>query len=231
MVAMTIDSQAARVAASMILAAAVAGAAGRRVETPPALPADAVAEARAVEDALNGVRGLLATFTQTVESAGLPRPQIEKGTLSLLRPGRMRWEYEEPPGKLAVADGRKSYVYLPEERQVLVAPLDLEGTRSGVGLLLSRVDLVGSFEITWGPPTAGGPRPLQLKPRAPRPEYDRLLLVPGQDHLVRVLTIVDPLGSRITYRFDRIRQVDTLDDGLFRFQAPPGIEVQEVAPP
>ena len=225
---MTIGSREARVGASMILAAALAGAAARRAEAPPA---DAVAEARAVEEALNGVRGLVASFTQTVESAGLPRPQVEKGTLSLLRPGRMRWEYDEPPGKLAVADGRKSYVYLPEERQVLVAPLDLHGTRNGVGLLLGPVDLVGSFEISWGPPTSTRPRPLLLKPRAARPEYDQLLLVPAEDHLVRALTIVDPLGSRITYRFDRIRRVETLDDALFRFQAPPGVEVQEVTPP
>jgi outer membrane lipoprotein carrier protein len=226
--AMRIGSREALVGASMILAAALAGAAARRAEAPPA---DAVAEARAVEEALNGVRGLVASFTQTVESAGLPRPQVEKGTLSLLRPGRMRWEYDEPPGKLAVADGRKSYVYLPEERQVLVAPLDLQGTRNGVGLLLGPVDLVGSFEISWGPPTSTGPRPLLLKPRAARPEYDQLLLVPAEDHLVRALTIVDPLGSRITYRFDRIRRVETLDDALFRFQAPPGVEVQEVTPP
>src|SRR5262245_53212345 len=229
MEAMTIGSRALRVGASVLVA--LAGAAGRGAGAPPALPADAVAEARAVEEALNGVRGLVASFTQTVESAGLPRPQIEKGTLSLLRPGRMRWEYDQPPGKLAIADGHKSYVYLPEERQVLVAPLDLQGTRSGVGLLLSQVDLIGSFEISWGPATATGPRPLMLKPRTPRPEYDRLLVIPAEDHLVRALTIVDPLGSRITYRFDRIRRVETLDDGLFRFQAPPGVEVQEVAPP
>jgi outer membrane lipoprotein carrier protein len=205
--------------------------AGRPAPASPAVPADAVAEARAVEESLNGLRGLVASFTQTVESAGLPRPQVEKGTVYLLRPGRMRWEYEQPRGKLAIADGRKSYVYLPEERQVLIAPLDLQGTRTGVGLLLNRVDLVGSFEISWGPATGGGPRPLLLKPRAPRSEYDSLLLVPGPDHQVRALTMIDPLGSRITYRFDRIRLVDTLDEELFRFQPPPGVEVQEVPPP
>ena len=47
------------------------------------VPADAVSEARSVEEALNGLRGLVASFTQTVESAGLPRPQIEKGTVWL----------------------------------------------------------------------------------------------------------------------------------------------------
>src|SRR5881296_666864 len=96
----------------------------------PSVPADAVAEARAVEEALNGMKGMVASFIQTVESPGLPRPQVEKGTVYLLRPGKMRWEYEVPRGKLAVADGRKTYVYLPEERQVLVTPLDQEGTRT-----------------------------------------------------------------------------------------------------
>ena len=218
-------------ALSAMLAGSPSQAAGPPGVDSHAVPADAVTEARAVEDALNGLRGLVASFTQTVESAGLPRPQIEKGTVYLLRPGRMRWEYDVPRGKLAVADGRKSYVYLPEERQVLVAPLDLQGTRSGVGLLLNRVDLVGSFEISWGPTTGSGPPPLLLKPRAPRAEYDALLLVAGPDHLVRALTIVEPLGSRVTYRFDRMRRVDALDEQLFRFEPPPGVEVVELAPP
>ena len=52
--------------ASLILSASRPGATGAATG-PPALPADAVAEARAVEEALNGVRGLVASFTQTVE--------------------------------------------------------------------------------------------------------------------------------------------------------------------
>jgi len=196
-----------------------------------AVPADAVSEARSVEEALNGVRGLVASFTQTLESAGLPRPEVEKGTMYLLRPGRMRWEYDVPRGKLAVADGRQSWVYLPEERQVLVAPLDAEGGRSGIALLHQKIDLVGSFEISWGGGADAGPRPLLLKPRAPRPDYDHLLLVPGPDHLVRMLVVFEPLGSKVTYRFDRIRRVDTLDEDLFRFVPPAGIDVQQVGTP
>src|SRR2546427_9996335 len=155
-------------------------AAGSAAGGAPPGPADAVSEARRVEEALNGLKGFVASFTQTVESPGLPRPQVEKGTVYLLRPGRMRWDYDVPRGKLAVADGRRTYVYLPEERQVLVAPLDPHGTRTGVGLLLNRVDLVGSFEISWGPGAETGPRPLLFRPRAPRAEYDSLLVFTGQ---------------------------------------------------
>jgi outer membrane lipoprotein carrier protein len=192
--------------------------------------ADAVSEARRVEEALNGIRGLIASFTQTVESPGLPRPQIEKGTMYLLRPGRMRFQYDIPKGKLAVADGRKTYLYLPEERQVLVAPLDPRSPASGVSILMQRIDLVSTFAVSWGPGPGRGPRPLMLSPRAPQPEYEYLLLSTGPDRLVRSLTIVEPLGSRVTYRLDRVRQVDTLDDALFEFTPPAGIEVQEVGP-
>jgi len=205
--------------------------AGRPAPGASPVPADAVSEARDVERALDAVKGFVASFTQTVDSPGLPRPQVEKGTVYLLRPGRMRWDYEVPRGKLAVADGRKTYVYLPEERQVLVAPLDLEGTRTGISVLLGRVDLVGSFSITWGPGPEGGPRPLMLTPRTANPEYRHLLVSTGPDHLVRGLTVVDPLGSRVIYRFDHIRLVDSLDEDLFRFEAPEGVETEEVAPP
>ncbi len=206
-------------------------AAGSAAGGAPPVPADAVSEARKVEEALNGLKGFVASFTQTVDSPGLPRPQIEKGTVYLLRPGRMRWQYDVPRGKLAVADGRTTYVYLPEERQVLVAPLDREGTRTGISFLLGRADLIGAFSITWGRGPEGGGRPLMLTPRTPKPEYQYLLVTTGPDHLVRGLTVVDPLGSRVSYRFDHVRLVDALDDDLFRFEAPEGVETENIAPP
>lgn len=209
---------------------AVEGRTAEAAEPPAGAQADAVGEARRVEEALNGVRGLIATFSQTVESPGLPRPQIEKGTMYLLRPGRMRFQYDVPKGKLAIADGRKTYLYLPEERQVLIAPLDPRSPASGVSILMQRIDLVSTFAVSWGPGPERGPRPLMLSPRAPQPEYEYLLLTTGPDRLVRSLTIVEPLGSRVTYRLDRVRQVDALDDELFEFSPPAGIEVQEIGP-
>lgn len=223
-----------RVFVAIVSACLILSATGRPAESAPspnsAGAADAVNEARRVEEALNGVKGLIASFTQTVESPGLPRPQIEKGTVYLLRPGRMRFQYDVPKGKLAIADGRKTYLYLPEERQVLVAPLDARSPASGVSILMQRIDLAATFTVGWGPGPERGPRPLMLSPRAPQPEYEYLLLTTGPDRLVKSLTIVEPLGSRVTYRLERVRRVDTLEDELFEFSPPAGIEVQEVGP-
>src|SRR5262245_55238977 len=90
-------------AAAFALAAALASAeaivpAGAVHASVAASPArgDARAAARAVGERLAAVRGLTARFTQTLDAASLPGPQIEEGTLYLLRPGRMRWEYSRP---------------------------------------------------------------------------------------------------------------------------------------
>src|SRR5712692_5408013 len=211
-----------------ILPWALAPAAGRGDDR-AAAPRDAVSEARLVEAALNSLTAMTALFTQTLESPALPSPQVERGVVYLQRPGRVRFEYEEPKGKLAIADGQRTYLYLPEERQVLVAPLGARGTRGGISLLLQeRIDLVAEFAVAWGPePPGGGARPLTLTPRVPRPEYQSLLLETDSDHLVTALTLVDPLGSRITYRFARLRRAAALDGALFRFAAPPGVSVRE----
>ena len=203
-----------------------------RAPTAPRSAGDALSTARLVEAALNSVTGLVSGFTQTVESPGLPSPQVEQGTLYLLRPGRMRWEYSDPPGKLAITDGRRSYLYLPEERQVLVAPLDAPGAGSGVALLLGdRVSLIEAFEIGWAPaPADRGSRRLRLTPRAPRTQYESLFLEPDDEYLIRALVVVDALGGTVTYRFSRQRRVDSLPESLFHFTPPRGAQVQEIAP-
>jgi outer membrane lipoprotein carrier protein len=219
----------ARVAALAAVAAVGAEPPGIR-----AVPADALREARRLEAAIDAVRGLVARFTQTVESPGLPRPQVERGTLHLLRPDRMRWDYDEPRGKLAVTDGRQVWLYLPEERQVLRGPLGSAAADRGVGLLMREgVRITDEFLIDWGPPPAEGERarrPLRLTPRSPRAGYEHLLVELAPDGLVSVLTAVDALGGRVTYRFTLVRRVDRLDEDLFRFIPPPGVEVQDVSP-
>lgn len=194
--------------------------------------ASAISEARLISAALDSVTGLVAEFSQTVESAALPSPQIERGTVYLLRPGRMRFEYAIPPGKLAIADGQRTWLYLPEERQALVAPAGGRAAVSGMGILLQeRIDLVRQFTAAWEEGgAAGGQRWLELTPRSTRAEYRRLLVRADDDHMIRELAALDPLGGRITYRFSRLRRVERLDPNLFRFVPPRGVFVQQAAP-
>ena len=135
-------------------------------------------------------------------------------------------------GKLASADGRRTFLYIPEDRQALTAPLDPRRTRSGIGLLLEeRIDLVSEFAVSWdGTGETGGRRLLKLAPRSAGAEYDLLLVETDVDHLISALTVVDALGGRVTYRFEHLTRAATLDASLFHFTAPKGVAVQEAAP-
>jgi len=202
-----------------------------RAPAPGGQSASALSEARLISAALESVHGLVAEFSQIVESAALPSAQVEKGTVYLQRPGQMRFEYAIPAGKLAIADGQRTWLYLPEDRQALVAPADGRAAESGVGILLQQdIDIARQFTAAWEEDPAGGERWLSLTPRVRRAEYERLLVRTTDDHLIRELAALDPLGGRVTYRFSRIRRAGRLDPDLFRFVAPRGVVVREAAP-
>jgi len=193
---------------------------------------DPVAAVRALETRLAAVQGVVARFTQVAESPALPSPQIEEGTLYLMRPGRMRWEYRIPPGKLAIADGAKTWLYLPEDRQVLSAPMPGAGRDSGIGLLLGDgPGILAAFTPRWGPPlAAGGPPTLTLRPRSPDAAFDEVRIETDAGGFPCAIIVIDPLGGRVTYRFEALRFEPRLDETLFRFTPPPGVEVQEAGP-
>ena len=48
--------------------------------------------------------------------SGLKR--TESGTLRLRKPGRMRWDYTDPAGKLFLSDGKNLYLYTPANNEV-----------------------------------------------------------------------------------------------------------------
>src|SRR5215510_12507253 len=65
--------------------------------------------------------GFRADFTQEVESATLGQKVESRGTVVFKKPGRMRWEFNEPKQTL-VSDGKFFWFYQPLEKQVLKTP-------------------------------------------------------------------------------------------------------------
>src|SRR5437660_597566 len=63
--------------------------------------------AEKVDKHYNNLQTLQADFTEIYKGAGLSRS--ESGTLWLRRPGRMRWQYEQPRNKLFIVDGKTAW--------------------------------------------------------------------------------------------------------------------------
>src|SRR5438445_9307435 len=94
----------------------------------------AVAPAAAADNALHQAlarlqsryettRTLTADFRQSVESPTLASPLESHGTLAFEKPNRMRWDYAAPDPQLIVGDGETLWIYQPEDKQVIKAPL------------------------------------------------------------------------------------------------------------
>ncbi len=95
---------------------------------------------RAVEQRYNRAATLEAEFEQRHLVEGRPR-RIESGRLSCCKPGRMRWEYARPAGKLFVCDGRWVWLYTPGAPQVERARLkEADDFRAPLAFLLGRLD-------------------------------------------------------------------------------------------
>jgi len=83
------------------------------------------------EKYLNSITGLQGDFTQVANG------KTEKGTFSMLRPGRVRLDYKNAPIQL-IADGKDLYFYDKSLDQITTVPL----TSTPAGILVRRhIDL------------------------------------------------------------------------------------------
>jgi outer membrane lipoprotein carrier protein len=191
--------------------------AGAPPESPEAL-------ARRIEHKHRTLTDLTARFTQTYRSGMLGKAVVERGSLSLKPPGRMRWEYRDPERKTFVSDGKTFYFYVPADRQVIVR--EQADARGIPALLLSgRGDILTQFAVTEEPAPSDGVRRLRLVPRKPDAEMEHVLLDADAAARIRGITVVDAQGNRSQFAFDAFKENNGLRDSLFRFQVPRGVEV------
>src|SRR4030095_9882104 len=88
------------------------------------------ARADALRDALDRLqrryddtRTMEADFRQIVESKTLAGTLETKGKVGFEKPNRMRWHYDPPDPQTIVGDGDTLWIYQPDLKQVIKAPL------------------------------------------------------------------------------------------------------------
>src|SRR5437016_2684815 len=101
--------------------------------------------ASAVDARYNSLQSFKADFVETYNGNGVTRR--ESGTLSLKRPGKMRWDYRQPHQKLFLSDGKTAVFYVPGERQARkTAVKNLDDFRSPLRYLLGKTKLEKEFD-------------------------------------------------------------------------------------
>src|SRR3954447_13864236 len=106
----------ARFFVTVALAAATTSAGRAADTTAPELAA-------AVQRKYDSIKDFSADFAHTYEGGVLRKQITERGHLLVKKPGKMRGDYSSPEAKQFVSDGVNMYPYIPQDKQVIVAPL------------------------------------------------------------------------------------------------------------
>lgn len=185
--------------------------------------------ARRLQARYDAITDFSADFVQTYRGGVLRKTTTESGTMAIKKPGRMRWAYTRPEDKLFVADGRKMYIYVPADRQVIVRDMPAgDEAAAPVLFLAGKGQLARDFDAAYAevPGAPPGSVALKLTPRTPQRDYESITLVVEEQTLrLRMLVARDNQGGTSTFTFRNLKENVGLPDKMFSFVIPRGADV------
>jgi outer membrane lipoprotein carrier protein len=183
--------------------------------------------AQSLQQRYQGIRDFSADFVHSYRGGVLRTQTQERGTVSVKKPGRMRWVYTAPEKKEFVADGQKVYSYIPQDKQVIVTdvPPDNQATTPAL-FLAGKGDIGRDFRAAYAENAAPGTVALKLTPRKTEPEYEYLVVAVDPATLqIRALTTRDRQGGESTLTFTNLKENQGIADREFAFRIPRGVDV------
>lgn len=171
----------------------------------------------------------VADFRQETEVKTLNRKLKASGKLYFKRPGKMLWRYEEPKGQFVLADGKNLYFYQPEQNQVIKSPLK-NAFRSDIPLsfLLGLGNLKREFSATLKG-IEENQYVLHLEPKGELGGFSEVLVGVGRSTSdIDWVSVRDAAANVTTIRFSAMRKGVGVQESLFRFQVPDGVDIVEL---
>ncbi|HEU5350484.1 MAG TPA: outer membrane lipoprotein carrier protein LolA [Terracidiphilus sp.] len=205
-----------------LIAAALLGVSLPVHAAPSALTAHQLAQR--VDNHYNHLHSLRAGFTQSYQGLGMSRS--ESGALLLRKPGRMRWDYSSPAGKLFLLDGKFAWSYTPGDPAVHRIPVgNLSDLRTPLRFLLGHTQLEREIEHLRIAPAANGEYALAGQPKGQQRSISLLTLTVTAQGVITGIQIDQTDGSVTRFTFTGEVPNAPAPPGDFRFTPPSGIPV------
>lgn len=166
-----------------------------------------------------------ASFTQTVRDKDGATIQTASGKLVFARPGKFRWEYENPYQQTIVGDGQKLWVYDKDLNQVTVKKMEGALGSSPAALLAGSNDIERYYNLD-AKGTKGGLDWLEAYPRDEDSMFSRVRMG-FKGNMLEAMELYDRMGQVTVIRFGKLQRNPKLADSVFTFTAPPGADVIE----
>ena len=205
----------------LVAAAVFAAAGGLRADSGDLKPL-----LKNVEKRYNSARTIRVLFEQTYTPPG-KAPRTEKGELFLRKPGRMRWEYTTPAGKLFQSDGKFVYFYSPSTNRVEKTRLkESEDMRAPLAFLLGKLDFDRDFTHYQSRADSSG-TVIKAIPRNERLPYTSVDFTVAPDSEITRLLVIGQDNAVVEFHFSQEKINPPMSDKLFQFKLPAGAQLVE----
>ncbi|MBI4686193.1 MAG: outer membrane lipoprotein chaperone LolA [Nitrospirae bacterium] len=180
-----------------------------------------------IQKKYNETQDVQGKFSQTSYIKDLDKVEKYEGTFSISRVAgtKMRWIYSKPRDEEVIINGSDIWIYKKSEKQALRGKLG-KGSYGQVPLALfsSLSNMKGDFDISLQKDDT-----LELKPKRQIGFIKRILLViTDKDFPIKSFTIFDTYGNKIDITIKSVKINTGLDEALFTFKPPHGVEVFEL---
>lgn len=167
-------------------------------------------------------------FVQSIDDPDGNAVSKMEGELSVLRPGRFLWKTNPPDPVIVIADGKSLWTYDVELEQVTQQELKSALASSPAAILIGSADqIMDDFEVTektTGACESSTQDCFVLKPKQTEDMFKQIELVFKGDKLVEV-SMEDPLGQHVLTQFTHIDVNAALNQKIFSFVPPSGVDV------
>jgi outer membrane lipoprotein carrier protein len=171
-----------------------------------------------------------AEFLQESTIKTMEITDFASGRLYVRYPGMMRWEYQKPESQVIITDGKKLWIFRPQDNLVMTgsAPVFF---RDGKGAsFLSDISLVRKkFKIALARAEGEYLYELKMTPLEQTLSVSeiRLYITPRSYNIARIVTQND-LGDDTRIDIVQPQFNVNLEPSLFSFDIPPGADVQKI---
>ncbi len=158
--------------------------------------------------------------------------RTEAGILLLKKPGRMRWTYSKPSGKLFILDGRNGYFYSPGDTTAQRVPAkQLDDLRSPLSLLLGHTRLEKELTGLAIASNADGTYTLTGIPRGLEKRVSSFSITATANGVIQRMQIDETDGILNVFHFTGERPNVPAPNSAFVFTPPTGVHIVDGMPP
>jgi outer membrane lipoprotein carrier protein len=177
-----------------------------------------------VENRYNHAQSLKLDFSQTYSVSRRPA-QVERGTLFLRKPGKMRWDYAAPAGKVFLSDGKNVQLYTPLNNRLEKSRLkESEDLRAPLAFLLGKLNFWKEFRSFSSRPE-GDSMWVTATPNSDQLAYNSVDFLIAPDARITRVRITGQDHSILDFTFTNEQLNVPVNPSMFAFTPPPGTEI------